>query len=54
MAFGSVKKISAIFDMGSRCYSFIGAILVGILMFHGFVHAEKGTQYVLVYSLFSP
>ncbi|KAL4595289.1 hypothetical protein ACB092_12G081000 [Castanea dentata] len=48
MAFGSVKKISAIFDMGSRRYSFIGAILIGILMFHGFVHAEKAPNYTFV------
>uniref|UniRef100_A0A7N2MHK4 Glucose-methanol-choline oxidoreductase N-terminal domain-containing protein n=1 Tax=Quercus lobata TaxID=97700 RepID=A0A7N2MHK4_QUELO len=34
--------------MGSRCYSFIGAILVGILMFHGFVHAEKAPNYTFV------
>ncbi|KAM4069143.1 hypothetical protein ACJW30_12G067700 [Castanea mollissima] len=48
MAFGSLKKISAIFDMGSRRYSFIGAILFGILMFHGFVHAEKAPNYTFV------
>ncbi|XP_075648826.1 protein HOTHEAD-like [Castanea sativa] len=48
MAFGSVKKISAIFYMGSRRYSFIGAILFGILMFHGFVHAEKAPNYTFV------
>lgn len=54
LPFSSVKKILAIFDMGSRQYSFIGAILAGILMFHfhGFVHSEKGTC-VLVYILFS-
>ncbi|KAK4571768.1 hypothetical protein RGQ29_030251 [Quercus rubra] len=34
--------------MGSRCYSIIGAILVGILMFHGFVHAEKAPNYTFV------
>ncbi|XP_030935069.1 protein HOTHEAD-like isoform X2 [Quercus lobata] len=34
--------------MGSQCYSFTGAILVGILMFHGFVHAEKAPNYTFV------
>ncbi|XP_075650403.1 protein HOTHEAD-like [Castanea sativa] len=36
--------------MGSRQYSFIGAILAGILMFHfhGFVHSEKAPNYTFV------
>ncbi|KAL4595285.1 hypothetical protein ACB092_12G080600 [Castanea dentata] len=47
--------MGAIFDMGSRQYSFIGAILARILMFHfhGFVHSEKAIYIVLIFYIFS-